>query len=117
METTQPKSMTDAEVPYESRRTAERHWETFCRAGVTPPCFVHAMGSWYRGEVVSVGRTKLTVRYESGTGKMRLKKVDPWIALPIVASRPAGRTNGWQANGWAAAYWSGVAAEIATAGQ
>lgn len=38
---------------------------------------VHAMGYWYNGEVVKLGRTgKVTVRYTSGTGVTREKAVD-----------------------------------------
>jgi hypothetical protein len=37
---------------------------------------VHAMGRWYKGEVVKLGRTgKVTVRYTSGTGTTRDKAV------------------------------------------
>lgn len=38
---------------------------------------VHAMGHWYLGEVVKLGRTRVTVRYTSGTGVTREKAVNP----------------------------------------
>lgn len=37
---------------------------------------VHAFGFWYRGEVVKIGRNKVTARYTSGTGTTREKALD-----------------------------------------
>lgn len=37
---------------------------------------VHAFGHWYRGQVVKVGRARVTVRYTSGTGRTRDKAVN-----------------------------------------
>lgn len=41
------------------------------------PVYVHAMGSWYAGTIAKVGRSRVTVRYVSGTGVVRRKSVNP----------------------------------------
>lgn len=38
---------------------------------------VHAFGHWYEGEVVKVARKLVHVRYTTGTGVTRIKKVSP----------------------------------------
>lgn len=47
-------------------------------------CEVHSFGRWYPGEVVKLGRTRITVRYATGSGKVRDK------AFPLEYVR------GWQ---------------------
>lgn len=44
---------------------------------VGEPVEVNAFGHWYAGEVVKIGRARITVRYASGTGRVRDKAVNP----------------------------------------
>lgn len=44
---------------------------------------VHAFGSWYPGEVVKVGRSKVTARYTSGSGVTREKACEPKLIRKV----------------------------------
>lgn len=46
------------------------------------PVQCHSFGKWYAGTVVSVGRTRATVRYRTGSGKERDKAFPPWYLVP-----------------------------------
>jgi hypothetical protein len=49
---------------------------------------VHSFGSWYDGEIISVGRTRATVRYTTG-GSTR-NKAFPFAYLAAPGSYPTG---------------------------
>jgi hypothetical protein len=49
---------------------------------------VHSFGRWYPGEVVSVGRTRVVVRYTTGTGKTRDKAFSAGLVRRLLCNEP-----------------------------